>query len=201
MSEKNISTAQKLTESALMVALAVVLNEFAKIEPAFLQGGGVTIFSQVPIILISYRHGVRQGLLTSFVFSLFEMMLGFANFGYVKGISSYLILIFFDYILAYGVLGLGGIFRDKIRSKQNAELVVGGIMVSLLRYACHIVSGATIWGEYCPEDTAVLVYSIGYNGSYMIPETVITIVGLLVVGSLLNFRTKTITPLRRGEKM
>lgn len=191
---KTVGKTQKLAESALMIALAVALNEASRLIPwPFLQGGSVTVFSQVPIILISYRHGLKQGLLTSFVYSLLEMMFGFVYFGYVKGIPSYIILALFDYILAYGVLGLGGMLRGKIKNRQPLELAVGGAIVSILRYACHIVSGVTIWKEYAAQaQQGLWFYSVTYNGGYMIPETVITVVGLLAVGSVLNLRKKNV---------
>ena len=176
-----------------MIALAVGLNEVSRLIPwPFLQGGSVTVFSQVPIILIAYRHGLKQGIFTAFVFSIFEMMFGFAYFGYVKGIGSYIILALFDYILAYGVLGFGGIFKDKFGGRQPLELAVGAVMVSLVRYACHIISGVTIWKEYCTPGQALWVYSITYNGGYMIPETIITVVGAVAVGSVINLKKKNI---------
>ncbi len=191
---KQISRTQVLTESALMIALAVALNETSKFIPFLTlpQGGSITLFSEIPIILIAYRHGMKQGLLTAFLFSLIEMVFGFAYFGYVKGIGSYIILALFDYIIAYSVLGLGGIFRGRIKNKQPIELALGGIMVTLLRLICHIISGATIWGSYCPEGEAVILYSIGYNSSYMIPEAIITAVGLLAVGAAINLKKKNI---------
>ncbi len=193
---KRISSIQKLAECAIMLALAVVLNEFTPIKLPF--GGAVTFFSQLPIVVISYRHGLRWGLLTGLAMGVIEMLFGLENFSYVTGVAAYLILIFADYIIAFSALGLGGIFRKTIKN-QALSLAAGGALVSVIRFVCHFISGVTIWGGYA-EDTPVAIYSLTYNGSYMLPELIITVLGALVLGSLLDFRTARIRGLRRGAK-
>ena len=127
-----------------------------------------------------------------------EMLFGLENFSYVTGIAAYLILIFADYVIAFSALGLGGIFRKSIQN-QALSLAAGGALVSVIRFVCHFVSGVTIWGGYA-EDTPVAIYSLTYNGSYMLPELIITVIGALVLGSLLDFRYERIRPIRRSKK-
>ena len=193
---KRISSIQKLAECAIMLALAVVLNEFTPFKLPF--GGSVTFFSQLPIVIVSYRHGLKWGLLTGFAMGVIEMLFGLENFSYVTGIAAYLILILADYVIAFSALGLGGLFRKSIRN-QALSLAAGGALVSVIRFVCHFVSGVTIWGGYA-EDTPVAIYSLTYNGSYMLPELIITVIGALVLGSLLDFRSARIRALRRGAK-
>ena len=190
-----ITSVQRLAECGIMLALAVVLNEFTPIKLPF--GGSVTFFAQLPIVIISYRHGLKYGLFTGFAMSIIEMLFGLANFSYVTGIVAYLILIFADYVIAFSSLGLGGIFRSKIQN-QAAALAAGGALVSVIRFICHFISGATIWSGYA-EDTPVLIYSLGYNASYMLPELIITVIGALVVGSLLDLRAPRLRSLKRGK--
>ena len=90
-------------------------------------------------------------------------------------------------------MGLGGMFKGKFGSRQSVELAAAGVICCLLRFICHFISGIVIWGGYCPEGQAVWIYSLTYNGSYMLPETVITAVGLAAVGSILNFTGKDIS--------
>lgn len=190
----NIAKTQKTAESAIMIALSLALCWVSEILPwPFLQGGSVTPFAMVPLIIIGYRHGTKQGLLTAFIFSLFEMMFGFKNFSFVTGIFAYIVLALTDYIIAYSVMGLGGMFKGKFGSRQSVELAAAGVICCLLRFICHFISGIVIWGGYCPEGQAVWIYSLTYNGSYMLPETVITAVGLAAVGSILNFTGKDIS--------
>ena len=197
MSEnKRISSTQKLAECAIMLALAVVLNEFTPIKLPF--GGAVTFFSQLPIVVISYRHGLRWGLLTGLAMGVIEMLFGLENFSYVTGIAAYLILIFADYVIAFSALGLGGVFRKTIKN-QALSLAAGGALVSVIRFLCHFISGVTIWGGYA-EDTPVAIYSLTYNGSYMLPELIITVIGALVLGSLIDFRSARLRGLNQSKK-
>ncbi len=186
---------RRLAESALMIALATILAEFAVFEFPF--GGSVTLFSQLPIVILSYRYGVKWGLVTGFTMSLLQMIFGAANFSYVSGISSYLILAFADYIVAFTALGLGGIFKNVVK-KQSYALAYGSVLVSIIRYVCHIISGVTIWKEYA-GDMNVFEYSVTYNGGYMIPELIITVVGAIIVGSIFDFTTSEIKVFKRKK--
>lgn len=193
--KKKISNIQMLTESAIMLALSVALNELTPIQFPF--GGSVTFFSQLPILIIGYRYGIKQGLLTGFTMGVVEMLFGLKNFSYVTGIGSYLILIFADYIVAFSVLGLGAMFKNKIKN-QALSLAAAGAVVSVLRFICHFISGATIWGGYA-EDTPVLIYSLTYNGGYMLPELIMTVIGALAVGSLLDLTSPKVKPLKKAK--
>lgn len=193
--KSSISPVQRLAECGIMLALAVVLNEFTPIKLPY--GGSVTFFAQLPIVIIGYRHGVKWGLFTGLAMGIIEMLFGLANFSYVTGIAAYLILIFADYIVAFSALGLGGIFRSKIHN-QALSLAAGGALVSIIRFICHFISGATIWGGYA-EDTPVLIYSLTYNGSYMLPELIITVIGALVIGSLLDLRSPRLRSLKKAK--
>ena len=197
MSTQNakVSSVQRLAECGIMLALAVILNEFTPIKLPF--GGSVTFFSQLPIVVISYRHGVKWGLFTGLAMGIIEMLFGLSNFSYVTGIAAYLILIFADYVVAFSALGLGGIFRGSIKN-QALSLAAGGALVSVIRFVCHFISGVTIWGGYA-EDTPVAIYSLTYNGSYMLPELILTVIGALVVGSLLDLRSPRLRSLKRGK--
>ncbi len=173
-----------LTESAIMVALSIAIFVISDLLPwPFIYGGSFSLFGQVPIIIVSYRHGIKNGLVASTALAIFEMIIGYRNFTYVTGIIAYLIVAFADYIVAFGCLGLGGMFRGKFKN-QSMELILGGIIVCVIRFICHFISGVTIWTGYCPEDMAIATYSLFYNGSYMAIELVLTVIGLLAVGKM-----------------
>lgn len=180
-----------LAESALMVALSAAVFAFSDLMPwPFPYGGGFTLFGQVPIIIVSYRHGIKNGLRSALVLAIFEMITGYRNFSYVKGFGAYLLVAFLDYIIAFGCLGLGGMFKGAFGSKQPKELALGGATVCVFRFICHFISGVTIWKGYAPEGTAVALYSLLYNGSYMLAELILTVVGLLAVGKIFNLDNK-----------
>ena len=187
---------RRLVESALMLALSTILAELAVIKFPF--GGSVTVFSQVPMVVLSYRYGVKWGVFASLAMAVIQLMFGLENFSYVSGIVAYLILIFADYIIAFGALGLGGMFKNKIKN-PIISLSLGGAVVSVIRFVCHFVSGVTIWGDYSGGAQAVWQYSLEYNGGYMLPELIITVVGCAVVASLFDLSSKEIK-IRKAKK-
>lgn len=180
---------RRLAETAIMLALSTILAELAVVEFPF--GGSVTIFSQVPMIVISYRYGVRWGVFSGITMGIIQMLFGMGNFAYVSGIAAYLILIFADYIIAFGALGLGGMFKGKIKSPV-ISLAVGGAVVSVIRFICHFISGVTIWGDYSGGAKAVWEYSLEYNAGYMAPELIITVVGCILLASLFDLTSPEI---------
>ncbi len=176
---------RRLAESALMLALSAVLAKLAVFSLPF--GGSVTLFSQVPVILISYRYGVKWGLTTGLAMSVIQLLFGLENFSYVSGIGAFLILALCDYIIAFSALGLGGMFKKKIKN-DTISIALGGAVVTAIRFICHFISGATIWGDYA-DGAPVLEYSFKYNGSYMLPELIITVIGLVVVSSIFDLNS------------
>lgn len=181
---KNTLFVRRLVESAIMVALAVVLSLIKLAElPA---GGSVTCASLLPILIIAYRNGPVWGLGSGLVFSVVQLLTGLSVFGYVTGWQSILAVTLLDYILAFLFSGLGGIFRKEGRSQEKA-LIYGALLVSGLRFLCHLISGATIWAGLSIPDGAALAYSLLYNAAYMVPETVILVTAAFYLGSILDF--------------
>lgn len=203
----------RLTESAMMIALATAISFICSLIPVppfhFPFGGGITIAGMLPIILIAFFYGTKWGILTAFVYSFIQMMLGHSTVAALflpfeeGGMQLYaaLIICLVDYVLAYTVLGLGGLFRHH---PSRVKGIVLGCLVALgARYICHIVSGAIfygIWAEWFFEldgiyetmgktilqnfhgNSLSLIYSTIYNGCYMIPEMIITpLVGMAIV--------------------
>ncbi len=185
---------RRLVESALMLALSTLLAEFAIIKFPF--GGSVTVFSQVPMVFISYRYGIKWGAFAGLCMGVVQMLFGMGNFAYVSGIAAYFILIFADYIIAFGALGFGGMFKNKIKNPVVA-LALGGGVVSVIRFICHFISGVTIWGDYAEGAQAVWEYSFTYNAGYMVPELIITVVGCIVLASIFDLNSKELKVKRR----
>ena len=186
-----ISKTQKITECAIMLALAVALSYVTVYKLPM--GGSITAFSQVPIVIIGYRHGYKWGLGTGFVYGLLEMLLqGLGNFAYVSGIASYLILMLMDYFLAFTALGFGGALFSKSKLKAPLAIGIGAAVGSALRFVCHFISGVTIWGDYAGGWKNVWVYSLTYNGSYMLAECIITIIGTAALAALLDFKAQNL---------
>ena len=137
---------RRMTVSAVFIALSLVLNILTPIKWPF--GGSVTVFSMVPLALIGWCYGIGWGFLSGAVMGVLNMVIdGLSNFSYVSGIVAYLILIFADYFIAFGVIGLAGLFRNKIENRSVA-IGLGAFIGCLLRFLCHFISGVTIWADY-----------------------------------------------------
>ena len=161
-----------LCEGAVMVALAQVLSYLKLFELP--QGGSITI-GMFPIFFFCVRWGFGRGMIASFAYALLQLFLDGA---YAWGWQS----ILGDYIFAFAVLGVAGLFFRK----KNAFLL-GASAGCLARFLVHYVVGATVWAEYMPETffgltmTTPWFYSLLYNGSYMVVDwLLIVVIGLLL---------------------
>ena len=171
-----------LTQCAVMIALAVVLS---KIEiPLWAQGGSLTLASMVPIILLSYRLGTKWGFAGALGYSLIQMMLGFSNVMYCPTLGTQILCILLDYVIAYSCLGLASLLGKALNSKKG-KILLGTALVCFIRFICHYISGIVLWGSYAPEGTPVWIYSLTYNGGYMLPESIITIVVMLALSKFI----------------
>ena len=181
-------TTRALVESAMMVALATVLSIFKIIDLPY--GGSVTIASMLPMIILAYRHGLGWGIGAGAVYAVLQQLLGLNTLSYVTGWQSVVAVIMLDYIVAFTVVGLGGIFRS-VSKTQRGALALGSLLVSLLRYICHVVSGATVWAGLSIPDSAALIYSLGYNLTYMLPESIILVAVACYIGDVIDFSKAT----------
>lgn len=210
---------RRLTESAMLLAVAIVLELVSKsFIPEMPFGGQVTLVSMLPVVLISYRHGVKWGLVSGACYALIEMALGGRTiaaafqpgyFGDGILVVNALLMCLLDYLVAFTVLGLGGCFRNKIHN-PGVALMCGSLVALGCRYLSHILSGYILfsgWAEWFftqdgfPAWGAGLVsslspaalgwvYSIVYNGMYMVPEMILTAIAALLIGRVPKIAAK-----------
>ena len=190
------SSTLRLTESAVLIALATVLSMLKLFDLPM--GGSVTPFSMLPIVIVGYRYGFKWGLTTATAYGFLQMLLGMDNLQYGATFSAVVCIILFDYVIAFMPLSLGALFRDKL-SSQSAELTCGVILGGIGRYICHFITGWQIWGIWAPEGTPAHIYSLTYNASYMIPEITITVAAVILISSVLNFTSFHITSVKIKE--
>lgn len=167
-----------LSECALMIAASTVLSMIKIWEQPW--GGSVTLLSMLPLILVSLRWGTRWGLLTAFVHSLLQMLLGFyappAN-----TVIAFIGVILLDYVLAFTSLGSANIFAHFTKNR-TANACIASSIACFLRFICSFLSGALLWGSYqsyyeWADGMSVWLYSFIYNGTYMLVELVLTTIG------------------------
>ena len=167
MSTQTHRKTRMLCEAALMVALAQILS-YLKLAEA--PNGGSITFAMFPIFFFAIRWGLRPGLMAGFVFGLLQLIFDGA---YAWGWQSMLL----DYLLAFTPLGLAGLFKGK-----TWGLFVGSLLGCCGRFVIHYISGVTVYKIVAPTEflgqtfSSPALYSLIYNGSYMLPNTVISLV-------------------------
>ena len=156
-----------LCEGAVMLALAQILS-YVKLAEA--PNGGSVTAAMFPIFLFAIRWGLGPGLSVGFLFGLLQLMFDGA---YAWGWQSMLL----DYLVAFTPLGLAGLFRGK-----KYGIFPGILLGCVGRFIIHYISGVTVYKILAPTQfmnwtfTSPSLYSLVYNGSYMLPNTVISLV-------------------------
>ena len=163
---------ERLVTTAVMIALGTILS-FIKVWKMPM-GGSVTLLSMLPVALVSLKYGAKWGFFGGFVYSIVQLML---DLGEVTGwgLTPTVLVgtILLDYILAYTALGFCGIF-----GKDTTFSIVRGISFAMVvRFLCHFISGSILFGIWAWDGWNVYLYSFCYNGLYMLPEMIFTIIG------------------------
>ena len=178
---QSFSRTRTLVECALLIAIGIVLGKITFFSMPY--GGSVTFFSALPFVLISFRHGIKWGLLSGFVNGLIGIITGFsAPSNSILAVVGTLLL---DYLLAFMALGLADLFAKPFNNRLIG-VGVGTVIASLLRLVCSFLSGWLLWGSYQSEYEWAIglptwAYSLIYNASYMIPETILTAVAAVLL--------------------
>ena len=189
---------KRMVTSAMLLALGTVLSVLQPFQLPF--GGGITIASMMPVVIIAFVYGTKYGLFAGFVYSVIQMLLGMKTVAafFLPGDSQMVLwqavcVCLLDYVVAYTVIGFGGVFKKRIKSEFWA-IALGAVFALALRYLTHILSGAIFFGAwaewfftqegfYAIGETIMktfsgaglaVIYSVFYNGLYMVPEIIIT---------------------------
>ena len=190
----------RLATSGVLIGLATILSIIKVFSWPF--GGSVTLFSMVPILVLSYMYGVRWGMLCGAVYGVLQMLLGATMSSAFAGLDWWAVILMalLDYIIAYMVVGLSGMFKKAIKNPV-VSIALGSVVAILLRLICHFVSGWIFYGSYAEWffsdafansfstfvmnnfDGQVLsaIYSLVYNSLYMIPELIISVIGVIAI--------------------
>ena len=160
--------------TAVLLALATVLSILKPFSMPW--GGSITLLSMLPIVMIPLMYGTRWGMVSSFIYSLIQLGL---DLGAVLswGLTPYALIgtIVLDYILAFSLLGLAGVFKKK----GIIGIAAGVVMVLVFRFLMHFISGVVIFDTFTSADA--WVYSLTYNASYMVPEFITTTIATVIL--------------------
>lgn len=163
LSRKNSKkmSAKQLTFCAVAMALALVTS-FIKVA-SLPMGGSITLFSMFFMCFIGYLYGPKIGIMTGVAYGILQLI-----------IEPYIyapLQVLLDYPLAFGALGMSGFF-----SKKKFGLTTGVVVGILGRYICHVVSGYVFFASYAPEGMNPMIYTLGYNATYILPELIATVI-------------------------
>ena len=149
-----------LTEAALAVALAFVLGLVVLFKMPF---GGTVSLEMIPLILLALRQGWKVGVVAGAAYGLLDLAID----PYVVHPVQFIL----DYPLAFGALGLAGLFKPMVRGA-----VLGATVAILARFVCHFLSGVVFFASYAPEGWNPYLYSAAYNAAYLAPSLGIAVV-------------------------
>jgi thiamine transporter len=152
-----------LTEIAIFTALATILYTIKIYHMP--QGGSITLVSMVPIILLAFRRGPKIGIATGVLFGMIRFMLS------PSAINPLQVLL--EYPIAFAVLGFAAFF-------QNRQILGSSIAIAC-RFLIHLIVGAVWWAPVYGAGLNPIVYSAIYNGSYLLPELVISGVAIFLL--------------------
>ena len=191
---------KKIVTCGVLIALATVLSFIKVYELPY--GGSITLFSMVPIVVLGYKYGIKWGIFSGVIYSVLQAILGATQSQAFAGLSggNVVVMAFLDYVVAFTVLGLAGMFKNKIKNHTVAAAVGSGVVV-FLRFIAHFFSGWILWGSYAESffaetmnnafgqsvletfsgQSLAVVYSLVYNGSYMLPDLLVTVLGVLAL--------------------
>ena len=187
-----------LCEAGIMIALSTVLAMLKLIDMPY--GGSVTFAQMLPILIFAYRHGAKYGMGASLAASLIQLLLGLENFSYLPLVSWYsvVVLALLDYVVAYSAFGIVGFIKKKFSYRK--AMLIGALSASVIRYLCHVISGFTAWTAFELPTGAVMLYSVGYNATYMIPETIVLLAATYYLCSAIDFSHETPVRAKKQEE-
>lgn len=159
--KKAAFTTKQLVFSAMAIALAVVCSLIKLFEMPM--GGSVTMLSMLFIVLIAYWYGTYVGVMTAIAYGLVQFVM--------EPVFYTIPQMLLDYPIAFGALGLAGLLNGK-----KFGLQLGYAIGVIGRFLFAALSGVIFFASYAPEGMNPLVYSIGYQASYLVPEAVITLI-------------------------
>jgi len=171
---------KRITEIAVLIAVAATLEAISTFIP-FLKWpyGGTVSLGMLPIFIIAFKYGLKDGLVAGFVF-------GFINFAF-GGFILHWGSIFFDYIFAYTLIGFAGIYKG-IAFTDNRAFVKGILLGGFLRYVMHGISGVLFYSIYAGNEGAIIYSFVFYNLPYMALSIALCItIGLIIKERLMSY--------------
>ena len=205
MTQAKTQQTKRLALSGVLLAMSVVLSFIKVFEWPF--GGSITACSMLPIAILGYTSGLKWGLLCGTVHGIMQAITGATVTSAFAGMNagSAIAIIIIDYIIAFAASGLSGMLKGKLQN-HSAAFTLGTAIAIFLRYIAHVVSGYIFYKSYadwffgevmvnnfsaslmekCSPNMLGIIYSVIYNGAYMLPELILTCIAAALVISLIK---------------
>lgn len=170
-------TTKSIVYGAISIALSFALSyiKFFRMP----QGGSITLASMLPLLIYSCMFGTRRGIIMALIYGTLQAV----QDPWIIHPMQFLL----DYPIAYGVIGMGGIFMEKglFKNHKVVSFIIGGVVTVTLRYACHVFSGVFAFADYADLDSyaSAWAYSLVYNSSVFIDMVVALIAGSTLFAS------------------
>ncbi len=183
--KRSVSDTRSIVYGAISIALSFALSyiRFFKMP----QGGSITFASLLPLIIYCCMFGTRRGVIVCAIYGMLQAM----QDPWIIHPMQFLL----DYPLAFGLIGISGLFMEKgvFKNKKVLAFLLGGIVGVVFRYACHVCSGVFAFADYADLDTyaSATAYSFAYNSFALIDMIVALSAGSLLFASK-SFRAQMV---------
>lgn len=156
-----------LAEAGIVLAMTWVLSQLRIFTMPM--GGSITAGAMVPLLIFAFRWGGVKGIMVCALYGVLDFVLG-AKY------SFHPVSLIFDYPVAFGFMGVAGFF-----GKKPIGLLFGTLVALFGRFLSHVLSGVVVFSAYAPEGQNPLLYSMLYNGTYLIPELAVSFILVFLI--------------------
>ena len=175
--KRKVNDTRAIVYGAISIALSFALS-YARLFK-LPQGGSITFASLLPLMIYCCMFGTRRGLIVCTLYGVLQAL----QDPYIIHPMQFLL----DYPLAFGLIGVSGIFMEKgvFKNHKVVAFLLGGVIAVVLRYACHVCSGVFAFADYADlekYDTAV-AYSMAYNSFAFVDMAIALVAGSALFAS------------------
>ena len=175
--KRKMSDTRSIVYGAISIALSFALS-YAKLFK-LPQGGSVTFASLLPLMIYCCMFGTRRGLIVCTIYGVLQAL----QDPFIIHPMQFLL----DYPLAFGLIGVSGIFMEKgvFKDKKVVAFLLGGVLAVVLRYACHVCSGVFAFADYADLDKydTAIAYSMAYNSFAFVDMLIALVAGSTLFAS------------------
>lgn len=175
--KRKMSDTRSIVYGAISIALSFALS-YAKLFK-LPQGGSVTFASILPLMIYCCMFGTRRGLIVCAIYGVLQAL----QDPFIIHPMQFLL----DYPLAFGLIGVSGIFMEKgvFKDKKVVAFLLGGVLAVVLRYACHVCSGVFAFADYADLDKydTAIAYSMAYNSFAFVDMLIALVAGSTLFAS------------------